>query len=144
MPREAQAIAQFTIAGPLFPAIDSQLTKKRIVVRSFSQHGQATFVAVGRKHSFGEQTPIAEDEASTPLDREDPFAGPVFGDMVHNVLETIDFAEVGRAAAPDELCRVGTHARKCLDAMILKDIAELRSTAGGPAGRSVPAADRRL
>ncbi len=120
-------VPPFTISGPLFPAFDIRLTKKRIVVRSFSSMARQHLSLLGESASFGEQTPIAEDETATPLDREDPLRGPVFGDMVHNILETIDFAEVGRAASPDDLCHAGAHARKCLDAAIQKDIAELRT-----------------
>ena len=53
-------IASFTIAGPLFPAIDSQLTKKRIVVRSFSSMARQHLSLLGESSSFGEQTPIAD------------------------------------------------------------------------------------
>ncbi len=117
----------FTIAGPLFPAIDSQLANRRIVVRSFSSMARHHLSQVGEGASFGEQAPPAEDEAAAPVDGDDPLRGPVFGDMVHNVVESIDFAEVARAAGPDDLCRPGTHARKCLDKMIHADIAELRT-----------------
>ena len=36
---------------------------------------------------------------------DDPWRGVVFGDLVHQVLEQIDFAEVGRATTATELLR---------------------------------------
>ncbi len=118
--------ATIPIDGPLFPIIDANLGRRRIVTRSFSSMTKHHLAQVGAGSSFGEQTPLAEDEAA-PVDREDPLRGPVFGDMVHNVLELIDFAEVGRAATPDDLCRVGTHARKVIDAQVHANIALLRT-----------------
>jgi exodeoxyribonuclease V beta subunit len=121
------ATETFHIDGPLFPAIDPNLGKRRIVTRSFSSMTKHHLSHVGEGSSFGEQVPLAEDEAATPHDREDPLRGPVFGDMVHNVLEQIGFAEVGRAAAPDDLFNAGTHARKLIDQEIKLSIALLRT-----------------
>jgi exodeoxyribonuclease V beta subunit len=73
---------------------------------------------VGSGSSFGARAlgeSPAEDEVETPLDREDPLRGPVFGEMVHRVLEEIDFAEVKRAACPDDLTQPGSHARRLID-----------------------------
>jgi ATP-dependent exoDNAse (exonuclease V) beta subunit len=84
-------------------------------------------VQVGDGSSFGEQTLQADDEAATPLDREDPLRGPVFGDMVHKVLEKIDFAEAGRAGGIEDLIEAGTHARKLIDQVIKANIALLRT-----------------
>ena len=47
--------------------------------------------------------------------------------MVHNVLEEIDFEEVGRAVTPDDLCRPGSHARQCLDRMIQPNLGQLHT-----------------
>jgi exodeoxyribonuclease V beta subunit len=119
--------APFTVESPLFPVIDSNISKRRIVTRSFSSMAKHHLSLVGERSSFGEQVSPSEDETGTPLDREDPLRGPVFGDMVHNVLEKIDFAEVGRAGKPDDLWKVGTHARKLLDQEIRANIALLRT-----------------
>jgi exodeoxyribonuclease V beta subunit len=51
----------------------------------------------------------------------------VFGDMVHNVLEHIDFTEVVRAASPEPLWQAGTHTRKCIDREVHANIAHLRT-----------------
>ena len=117
----------YRIAGMLFPKIDAQIGRRRIVIRSFSSMARHHLSPVGEGSSFGEQAPVAEDEAAAPVDREDPLRGPVFGYMVHNVLEEIDFAEVGRAPTPDALIQVGTHARKLIEREIKAHIAELRT-----------------
>jgi exodeoxyribonuclease V beta subunit len=127
MANTPSAMVPFHLVGPLFPIIDSNLGKRRIATRSFSSMTKHHLAQIGEGSSFGEQAPIAGDEAPTPLDREDPLRGPVFGDMVHNVLERIDFAEVGRAGVPDDLFKVGTHARQLLDREIKANIALLRT-----------------
>lgn len=113
--------------GKLFPAIDANVGRRRIVTRSFSSMAKHHLSDIGAGSSFGEQTPRPEDETAVPGEQDDPLRGPVFGDMVHKVLEGIDFAEVGRAASPAALCQVGTHARKLLDEHIRDNIALLRS-----------------
>ncbi|MSQ94086.1 MAG: hypothetical protein EXR98_05965 [Gemmataceae bacterium] len=123
----APRIAPISLTGPLFPRIDGNLSKRRIVIRSFSSMARHHLSNLGEGSSFGEQTPLALDETPTTLDQDDPLRGPVFGDMVHTVLESIDFAEVGRATAPDDLCRAGTHARKLLDQALKANLAKLRS-----------------
>jgi exodeoxyribonuclease V beta subunit len=116
-----------TLTGPLFPQLDPDLRKRRIITRSFSSMARHHLTHVGEGTSFGEQTPLAEDEIALAPDGDDPLRGPVFGDMVHNVLEDIDFAEVGRAAVSDDLCRPGTHARKRIDDEIRRNLALLRT-----------------
>ncbi len=119
--------APLRIDGPLFAPLDANLGRRRISTRSFSSMARHHLTPVGEGTSFGEQAPPAEDEIAAPLDGDDPLRGPVFGDMVHNVLEQIDFAEVGRAASPDDLCRPGTHARRWIDDQIRQSIALLRT-----------------
>ena len=89
-----------------------------IVTRSFSSMTRQHLSLVGEGSSFGDPRRFAEDEAAPAADRQDPLRGPVFGDMVHNVLETIDFAEVARAAKPDALFQPGTPARQQIDEQI--------------------------
>ena len=62
-----------------------------------------------------------------PVDHEDPLRGPVFGDMVHNVLEDIDYAEVARSPSFEGLIRVGAHARRLIDVQVHANIAKLRT-----------------
>ena len=117
----------FNINGPLFPTFDPHLNKRRIVIRSFSSMTRHHLSHVGEGSSFGDHLVRPEDEAAAPVDQDDPLRGAVFGDMVHNVLERIDFAEVGRAVVSDDLFRVGTHARKRMDQEIKANIAKLRT-----------------
>jgi exodeoxyribonuclease V beta subunit len=119
--------APIRLSGPLFPVADGNLGRRRIVTRSFSSMTRHHLSQVGEGSSFGEQTPKPEDEAATPVDHEDPLRGPVFGDMVHNVLERIDYVEVSRAITPDVLIQPGAHARKLIDDQIKTDIALLRT-----------------
>jgi exodeoxyribonuclease V beta subunit len=126
-PTADAAARPFHLDGPLFPALDPALGKRRIVTRSFSSMTRHHLSQVGEGSSFGEQKAPADDEAAAPLDREDPLRGPVFGDMVHRVLEAIDFAEVARAASAAELVQAGTHARKLIDQQIKADLPLLRT-----------------
>jgi PD-(D/E)XK nuclease superfamily len=130
------------IEGPLFPALDANLGQRRIITRSFSSMARHHLAPIGEGASFGEQAPPVGDEAVAPLDGDDPLRGPIFGDMVHKVLEQIDFAEVGRAETADDLCRPGTHARKRLDDEIKKSIALLRTRA--PIGQLEEACRRQI
>jgi exodeoxyribonuclease V beta subunit len=100
----------FSVAGALFPPVDPHLQWRRILVRSFSSMSRQHVAPVGEGHSYGELTRVAPDE-STPAEQEDPLRGPVFGDIVHRVLEKIDFTEAGRCTEPAELLREGTPAR---------------------------------
>ncbi len=115
------------IDGPLFPALDANLGKRRIITRSFTSMARHHLMPTGEGISFGEQTPLVNDEVAAPLDGDDPLRGPIFGDMVHKVLEKIDFVEVGRAETSDDLCRPGAHARKRIDDEIKHNIALLRT-----------------
>ncbi|MBI2804749.1 MAG: UvrD-helicase domain-containing protein [Planctomycetes bacterium] len=131
-PEEAPAKKERSVLklkGPLFPRIDADLGKRRIVVRSFSSLAKHHLAQAGEGASFGDEPKPSDDEAPAPPDRDDPLRGPVFGDMVHNVIERIDFAEVARAATSADLCRAGAHARKLMDREIRANIAGLRSRA---------------
>jgi exodeoxyribonuclease V beta subunit len=77
--------------------------------------------------SFGETALPIDEEPAPAREREDPLRGAVFGDMVHNILEQIDFAEVARAKGVDDLIATGTHARKLMDAEVRRNVAKLRA-----------------
>ena len=117
----------YEVAGPLFPPLDDSLHKRRIVIRSFSSMARHHLSTLGDASSFGEQAHRPADEAATPIDRDDPLRGPVFGDIIHNVLERIDFLEVARSALPEDLIRAGTHARKLIDQEIKGNLTKLRT-----------------
>jgi exodeoxyribonuclease V beta subunit len=116
-----------TIDGPLFRVFETSLAKRRIAIRSFSSMNRAHLAAVGDGSSFGDVVKLAADEIAAVSERDDPLRGAVFGDIVHNVLERIDFAEVGQAVDSGELLREGTPARALIDAEISANIAGLRT-----------------
>ena len=68
-------------------------------------------------------------DESGATEPEDPLRGPVFGDIVHRVLETIDYTEVGHCTQPSELLLDGTPARLLIDREVHADIARLRGKA---------------
>jgi exodeoxyribonuclease V beta subunit len=117
------------IDGPLFPDLDPNLGKRRIVVRSFSSMTRHHLSQVGVGSSYGETALPVDDETAAAPERDDPLRGPVFGDMVHNVLEAIDFTEVKRAARHEDLIAPGTHARKLVDSEIRANVGKLRTRA---------------
>jgi exodeoxyribonuclease V beta subunit len=112
--------------GPLFPAVDPNLEWRRIVVRSFSSMSRHHVAQVGQGPSYGQRMRIARDESAGALEPEDPLRGPVFGDIVHKVLESIDFAEVGQCTQPAELLLDSAPARRLIDQEVRANIANLR------------------
>jgi len=107
------------LSGELFPpALANDLGKRRLVVSSFSSLHRAA----ARIH-FGDDTPHAEDEGPDLPD--DPFRGPVFGEIVHHVLENIDFAAVGAAADAGALLESGSALRAALDAPLAKHLPKM-------------------
>jgi exodeoxyribonuclease V beta subunit len=123
----APGVAPFAIAGPLFPACDPALPRRRVVVRSFSSMSRAHVLPVGHGASYGERARRLDEEVVGPAERDDPLRGPVFGDMVHRVLEDVDFAEVGRAETPDALLRDGAPARALIERIVRGDVGKLRT-----------------
>jgi ATP-dependent exoDNAse (exonuclease V) beta subunit len=111
--------ASKTIDGDLFPAAPAQIGKRGIVMRSFSSLQRD----LSRTH-FGEEVARAEDEG--PELRPDPFRGPVFGDIVHLVLEKIDFAAVGAASSVAEMLEKNSPLRAALDGPVARHAAKMR------------------
>ena len=109
--RSRRRPAPLRIDGPLFPPLDADLGTRRIITRSFSSMARHHLMSVGEAVSFGEQAAPVEDETAAPLEGDDPLRGPVFGDMVHCVLEEVDFDEVGKAASAEDLCTPAAPAR---------------------------------
>ena len=96
-PTPADAKSTFTIDGPLFPPIDGTLGKRRIAIRSFSSMARHHLAQLGDGAQLRRPAQIhGRRSRRGRASREDPLRGPVFGDMVHKVLETIDFDEVER------------------------------------------------
>jgi exodeoxyribonuclease V beta subunit len=119
---------------PLLVPVDPHWAKKRLVVRSFSSLRRP----VELTHQFGADERRAderrhEDEPPEPSAVPDPFRGVVFGDLVHEVLERIDFSAVGLARAPDELLSEGSAARPVLERAVQRAVPKLQTrTPRGP------------
>jgi exodeoxyribonuclease V beta subunit len=91
-----------TLSTPLFPRLDKDLPRRRIRVRSFSSLHRRSERRAPEEPTYADW--LVRDRAETGESaEEDSLRGPVFGDMVHDVLEEIDFEHVGRARNPGEL-----------------------------------------
>ncbi len=127
VPRNPRPPLAFT--GPLFPALDPNLEWRRIIVRSFSSMSRHHVAPIGAGPSYGDRSRIAPDEAAGVAEPDDPLRGPVFGDIVHNVLEAIDYTEVGHCTLPAELLLDGTPARRLIEKEVRANVAKLRGKA---------------
>lgn len=84
--------------GELFPSVQIETRRERTWIRSFtSLHRHTTAVAP----SYQEE-PLPGDDETPPIE-DDPFRGPVFGEMLHDILEHIDYLKVGAANEPEAL-----------------------------------------
>jgi ATP-dependent exoDNAse (exonuclease V) beta subunit len=77
--------------------------------------------------SYAERPPRADDDEQDALEERDPLRGPVFGNMVHEVLEQIDFSEVGKAADPAALLQPASPAAALIDEQVNLHLAEIPS-----------------
>lgn len=117
----------FTCEGPLFPTLDANLARRRIVVRSFSSMSRQHLASLGDGSSYGDMPARALDESASPAETDDPLRGAAFGELVHTVLERIDYAEVARTAVPDELLRAGTPANALIEQTVRDNLDALRA-----------------
>jgi exodeoxyribonuclease V beta subunit len=109
IPWESAADAQ-PVTGPapfskeeLFPRLDPHLSQRRIVIHSFSSLHRARRQEELEQPHFGDYEPRLDDDSLEEIEAAPDFRGPVFGDLLHAVLEQIDYAAVGQAAAPQQL-----------------------------------------
>jgi exodeoxyribonuclease V beta subunit len=115
-PRNLNGAEPIQPASPLFPPRDDTLCRRRIVMASFSslrrreQREQEVF--------FGEFLDRLDDDEPDTLDEPDPLRGAEFGDLVHRILEKIDWTEAAAARTPEALWREGSPARRLLDTEI--------------------------
>jgi exodeoxyribonuclease V beta subunit len=115
----------------LFPRLDGDLYRRRIFIRSFSSlHRQNQ--PPPEEASYVERPPRKDDDVADSLAIQEPLRGPVFGDMVHAVLEALDFASIGRAADPDLLIQPGTPFRKSVDEQLALNLMKLQTRVSGP------------
>jgi exodeoxyribonuclease V beta subunit len=117
----------FVYDGPLFPQFDRQLDKRRIVIRSFSSMSRHHVTPLGEGASYGDAPVLAVDETASAAEPDDALRGAAFGDIVHGVLEQIDFAEVARAAHPEALLRPSSAARRLLEREVRANLINLRT-----------------
>jgi exodeoxyribonuclease V beta subunit len=115
----------------LFPRLDGDLHRRRIFIRSFSSlHRQNQ--PPPEEASYVERPPRKDDDVTDSLAIAEPLRGPVFGDMVHAVLEALDFASIGKAADPDMLIQPGTPFRKSVDEQLALNLMKLQTRVSGP------------
>jgi exodeoxyribonuclease V beta subunit len=108
---------------PLWLPVDPNLGKRRVVVRSFSSMRRATELAP----EFGDEPLHHADEPAEILATPDVLRGPVFGDLIHKVLERIDFATVGEAATPADLLAAEAPTRPLLERAVRRTLPKLRT-----------------
>jgi exodeoxyribonuclease V beta subunit len=118
-----------TLAGELFPRLDADLPRRRIVIRSFSSLHRQLAAPPGEGPRYVEREPRADDDVRDPI-VEAPLRGPVFGDMVHDAIAEIDFAAVGRAPMPEALLKADSPTREWIDQVVGKHSARLLTRLG--------------
>lgn len=114
-------------AAIVFPRLDGDLHKRRIVLRSFSSIHRMLMLRALEEASFADKPPRADDDVPEPATEYDPLRGPVFGEMVHNVLEKVDFAAVGRAPGPKALLGEEGPLHTLLEEQLGRHLLRLRS-----------------
>ncbi|MFO0866659.1 MAG: UvrD-helicase domain-containing protein, partial [Gemmataceae bacterium] len=120
LPFDAAAIAGSSsplVVDELFPELDPNLRERRITIQSFSslhrtRHGPEETIA------FGEGIERRDETEFTIAVAEDPLRGAAFGDVVHQVLEEVDFAEIGRLREMDDMLRANTPTRAAIDKIV--------------------------
>jgi exodeoxyribonuclease V beta subunit len=98
-----------SLPGDLFPQVDREVKNRRIWVNSFSSLHRRYQLVAQEATQYSDQVPRADDDEAELPEVPNPFRGPVFGEMVHDVLEVVDFEHVGKADT------VGLLSRETLD-----------------------------
>jgi exodeoxyribonuclease V beta subunit len=111
--------------GSLFPMLDAHLERRRIVVRSFSSMSRAHLAAEDERPNYSDQAHPPADETASPAEHDDALRGPVFGSMVHSVLESIDYAAVAQCSDAAGLLVENTPTRLLIDKVMLADLVNL-------------------
>jgi exodeoxyribonuclease V beta subunit len=92
-----------TLPDVLFPLLDAELARRRIWVHSFSSLHRRDRAAALEETLYADQMPREDDDEPDILETADPLRGPVFGEMVHDILEIADFEQIGQASAAGDL-----------------------------------------
>ncbi|MBL8798018.1 MAG: PD-(D/E)XK nuclease family protein, partial [Planctomycetia bacterium] len=109
----------------LFPVLDAELARRRVLIRSFSSLHREAVQATREIPMYAGHLPRADDDAVETLDDQAQLRGPVFGQVVHAVLEHIDFAAVLEAADWPYLLRAQSASRALIDEQLELHQAEL-------------------
>jgi ATP-dependent exoDNAse (exonuclease V) beta subunit len=95
-----------SLPGDLFPQLDREVQSRRIWVNSFSSlHRRNQAIVAQETTQYSDQVPREDDDEAALPEIPNPFRGPVFGEMVHDVLEAVDFEQLGKAGAAEQLSR---------------------------------------
>lgn len=120
----------------LFPEVSKRLLDRRIRIRSFtSLHRQA---ALAEEPCYVERPPRNDDDVPDVLEEGTAWRGPIFGEMLHEIMAEIDFAPVGHAAEPRSL---PTEATALIDAVRRRHWSRLPPRLADPAGAEACAAE---
>lgn len=112
--------ARLPLAGPIFPQLPDDIASRRVMVHSFSSLHRGDGRRRQEQAQFGEAPARAGPEGGER--NEGPLRGPLVGEMVHEILEHLDFAAV--AASPN--------------AAALLDDRTVRNAFDGPIRRHLP------
>jgi exodeoxyribonuclease V beta subunit len=115
--------APVNLATDLFPVIDVS-RQRGVDISSFSRLHRRL---AAEKPSYLERPPRGDDDRPDALEKPDTLGGPVFGDMVHDVLADIDFALVGWARDAADLLRERTPAQELVDQVVNRHLPRLFS-----------------
>jgi exodeoxyribonuclease V beta subunit len=94
-----------SLAGDLFPRLDRGIANRRIWVNSFSSLHRRYQASAQEATQYSDQVPREDDDEAELPEVPNPFRGPVFGEMVHDILEVVDFEQVGKAVTAEQLAR---------------------------------------
>jgi exodeoxyribonuclease V beta subunit len=109
----------------LFPELDADLARRRILIRSFSSLHREAVQSERESPVYAGHLPRADDDAVETLDEQALLRGPVFGEIVHAVLEHCDFTAVLSAADPLHLLKPQSASRALIDEQLTMHLAEL-------------------
>jgi exodeoxyribonuclease V beta subunit len=113
------------VTPDLFPTLDPNLSRRRILIRSFSSLHRQLAARHAAEPSYVERVPRADDDLRASIATDEPLRGPAFGDMVHDVIAEIDFGAVGKALVPEALVTSDSPTRALIDRVVQKHVARL-------------------
>jgi exodeoxyribonuclease V beta subunit len=118
VPAPQIAVAPVLIAAELFPRLDPDLAQRRIVTKSFSSLHRQRVTA--DEPEDADWSPRTDDDTPDPLDGDGVLRGPVFGALVHEVIENIDFGAIAAASGPAALLETSVPSRLLIDEQIAR------------------------